>query len=121
MTVGELLLLGFVSQRHGQVLMQEGHGDEAIHLVWSDNYEAACQWLAMAGEAAVSAEQSSEDAVVERGMGEAKWVLASSGDVQAQGQAGQSMWDSGDRRCTVTVASPCTLSCARARVTIVSR
>jgi hypothetical protein len=37
------------------------------------------------GEAAVDVEQSSEEAVVERCKGEAKWVVASSSDVQAQG------------------------------------
>jgi hypothetical protein len=37
------------------------------------------------GEAVVSAEQSSKEAAVERCKGKAEWVVASSGDVQAQG------------------------------------
>jgi hypothetical protein len=41
--------------------------------------------LAMAGEAAVGAEQSSEEAAVKWCEGDAKWAVASSGDVQAQG------------------------------------
>jgi hypothetical protein len=39
----------------------------------------------MAGEAAVGVEQSGEEVVVEWCEGEAKWVVASSGDVQTQG------------------------------------
>jgi hypothetical protein len=47
-------------------LVQEGHGDEALLFVWSDNSKAARRRLAMAREVVVSAEQSSKEAAVEQ-------------------------------------------------------
>jgi hypothetical protein len=64
----------------GRLLVQEGHGDEALLFVWSDNSKAARRRLAMACEVVVSAEQSSKEAAVEQCEGEAKWVVASSAD-----------------------------------------
>jgi hypothetical protein len=57
----------------GRFSIQEGRGDEALRLVWSDNSEAAHRWLATTGEVAVSAEYSSKEAAVEWCEGEAKW------------------------------------------------
>jgi hypothetical protein len=62
-------------------LVQEGHGDEVLLLVQSNNSEAAHQQLAMVGEAIVGAEQSSKEAAAKWCMGEAEWVVASFGDV----------------------------------------
>jgi hypothetical protein len=50
----------------GRLLVQEGHGDEALLFVWSDNSKAAHRRLAMACEVVVSAEQSSKEAAVEQ-------------------------------------------------------
>jgi hypothetical protein len=55
------------------------------HLFWCGR--TTRRWLAMAGEAAIGAEQSSEEAAVERCEGEAEWVVASSTDFQAHGPA----------------------------------
>jgi hypothetical protein len=49
----------------GRFSVPEGRGDKALLLVRSDNKEATCQRLATAGKAAVDAEQSSEEAVIE--------------------------------------------------------
>jgi hypothetical protein len=65
--------------------MQEGRGDGVLLLVRSDNSEAARLWLATTGEAAVSVEQSSEEAAVERWEGGVNMAMASCGDVRAQG------------------------------------
>jgi hypothetical protein len=65
--------------------VQEGRGDEALLLVRSENSEAARRRLATAGKAVVGVEQSSEEAAVKRWVGEAKWAVASSGEVRAQG------------------------------------
>jgi hypothetical protein len=85
MVAGELLLPGFISSHHGQVLSAEGRGDEALLLVRSDNSEAAHRRLATLGELVVGVEKSNEEAAIEWCEGEADWVVASSGDVLAQG------------------------------------
>jgi hypothetical protein len=54
-------------------------------LVRSDNSEAAWWWLVTAGKVAISVDQSNEEVAVEQCEGEVKWVVDSSGDVQAQG------------------------------------
>jgi hypothetical protein len=69
----------------GRFLVLEGHDDEALPLVRSDNSEAAHRRLATLGELVVGVEKSNEEAAIEWCEGEADWVVASSGDVLAQG------------------------------------
>jgi hypothetical protein len=56
--------------------MQEGHGDEALLLVWSDSLEVARWRWVTAGEAVADAEQSSEEAGPNGGREErSQWQL----------------------------------------------
>jgi hypothetical protein len=45
----------------GRLLVQEGRGDKALLLVWSDSSEVGHRWRATMGKAAVGADQSSEE------------------------------------------------------------
>jgi hypothetical protein len=45
----------------GRLLVQEGRGDKALLLVWSDSSEVGHRWLATMGKAVVGADQSSEE------------------------------------------------------------
>jgi hypothetical protein len=69
-TAGELPLPGLVAGAVGRFLAQEGHGDGALLLVWSNNLEVTHRRLEMAGKVAINVEQSSEEQRSNSGRGE---------------------------------------------------